>query len=242
MLLIVLLLLVTVGVSQQIEYPDNLKKKLNDSPQNSKLKQEKRDIDIKFSQFDSQVRQYITCPTPSLEVKMTILTVSGDIFTSDNQGHSWQNQTLNMKYSAEFERLAFEKVGRVQTVEQNPLEPNILFFQGSNNIHWLSEDCGLTIRAVNHGQQITYQLFHPFYKDTLLALSYPSTQPLFRHLYVSDDLSFTWNHLKQDVLQAAWAGVSHHHYYHCHQQHPRSLIYIQMQPDHTQSLFIMYDY
>ena len=48
-----------------------------------------------------------------------ILTYSGLIYLSKSRGEMWEKKSDEMKYSAEFERLAFEKVGGVSRIVQN---------------------------------------------------------------------------------------------------------------------------
>jgi hypothetical protein len=45
------------------------------------------------------------------------------IYLSRSRGEVWEKKSEEMKYSAEFERLAFEKVGVVTHIFQNKIDP-----------------------------------------------------------------------------------------------------------------------
>lgn len=94
---------------------------------------------------------------------------------------------------------------------QSPVDPQIVFFLGTEGVHWYTEDCGKTIRALDTGREIRSFQFHPTKRDWVLASAFTecdeeSKKPCKRsqELYLSQDLGKSWSFLTDYVIQFSW--------------------------------------
>ena len=94
---------------------------------------------------------------------------------------------------------------------QSPVDPNLVIFLGSAGINWVTEDCGLNIRAINSGRNIKEFIFHPYERNWVLASAYTKcdefiNEPceIYKELYVSQNVGETWNFVAEYVIQFAW--------------------------------------
>lgn len=106
---------------------------------------------------------------------------------------------------------AISKIGVVHSLVQSPVDPQIVFFVGSENIHWVSENCGKTIKALNVGRGIFDFKFHMLEKKWMLASTINTCEDSddkkckrSQELYVSQDLGETWKFLSDNVIQFSW--------------------------------------
>lgn len=94
---------------------------------------------------------------------------------------------------------------------QSPVDSDLVFFIGSEGVHWYTEDCGRTIRAIDAGRKIRNFKFHPTQREWVLATAYTecdedSKKPCktSQELYLSQDLGKSWKFLIDYVIQFDW--------------------------------------
>ena len=44
--------------------------------------------------------------------------------------------------------------GMIEQIHVSPVDPNLVFFIGSEGINWFSEDCGNSFKALNNQRKI----------------------------------------------------------------------------------------
>lgn len=52
------------------------------------------------------------------------------------------------------------------------VDPNLVIFLGSEGIHWITEDCGNTIRSLGKGKSLREFIYHPVNPKWILASSW----------------------------------------------------------------------
>lgn len=63
-------------------------------------------------------------------------------------------------------------VGFVNKMQKSPIDTSLIFFLGSNGIHWVTDDCGENFRALSYVKGFKDFLFHPTEKNWVLASSW----------------------------------------------------------------------
>jgi hypothetical protein len=91
------------------------------------------------------------------------------------------------------------------------VDNNLVIFLGTHGINWVSEDCGKTIKAFNHGRKIQELTFHPIERNWLLATAFTLCEDfveepcrIYKELFVTKDLGQNWLLLESYVVQAGW--------------------------------------
>lgn len=93
-------------------------------------------------------------------------------------------------------------------IEMSPVDPNLVFFMGSNGINWLSEDCANTFKPLNNGRKIHEFQFHPAQRNWALASiltqckDFEDTKDceIYKEVYYTQDLGTHWNFLADHVV------------------------------------------
>jgi hypothetical protein len=96
-----------------------------------------------------------------------------------------------------------DEIGTVKRIITHPLDKRIAIFVGSHGFNWYSDNCGDTIRALNHGRPMEEILIHPTDTSYIMASAYSvcddfnEDEPcsIFKELYYSTDSGITWNHM-----------------------------------------------
>ncbi|CAD8152890.1 unnamed protein product [Paramecium pentaurelia] len=122
-------------------------------------------IDVQISYIDAPLINIHWCSDTVLA-----LTSKGSVYRSDDRGRQWT------KMSEIFHRKALiqledsdERVGIVNNLVPSPVDKSLVLFTGTDQIAWISLDCGKTITAVNAGKQLREYQFHPLEKDWIIA-------------------------------------------------------------------------
>ena len=98
---------------------------------------------------------------------------------------------------------------------QSPVNQELVIFLGSSGTHWITEDCGKSIRAINSGKKIKEFQFHPNERNWVLASAYTTCDDfadtdepckIYKELYVSKDLGSTWTFVANYILQFGWGN------------------------------------
>lgn len=86
-----------------------------------------------------------------------------------------------------------------------------MIFLGSHGINWVTNDCGRSVKALNHGRKIQEYIFHPTEKSWGLASAFSlcedyTEEPckINKELYVTKDLGLNWELLASYVIQFGW--------------------------------------
>ena len=94
---------------------------------------------------------------------------------------------------------------------QSPVDPKIVFFLGNGTFHWISEDCGESIKTLNVTRTIYDFKFNMVEKDWMLASTIetcegkPSSScKKSQDLWVSQNLGQNWTFVTDAVLQFSW--------------------------------------
>jgi len=86
-----------------------------------------------------------------------------------------------------------------------------MIFLGSHGINWVTTDCGVSVKALNHGRTIQEYVFHPTEKEWGLASAFSlcedyANEPckITKEVYVTKDLGKNWNLFGSYVVQFGW--------------------------------------
>lgn len=164
------------------------------------------DINPKFSShiITSKIDKAFTCNKNNVTL---IKTIENEIFISLNNGFSWENISRSFEKTGEKVALKKKDVGKVEKIIQSQYLDNQLFFIGSNDISWVSSDCGISLKAYNYGEKISDVLFHPLNTDwvlaTALSISNNNSQTTY-DVFLSKNAGYTWKHLINNVNEVSW--------------------------------------
>ncbi|CAD8152892.1 unnamed protein product [Paramecium pentaurelia] len=167
-------------------------------------------IDVQISYIDAPLINIHWCSDTVLA-----LTSKGSVYRSDDRGRQWT------KMSEIFHRKALiqledsdERVGIVNNLVPSPVDKSLVLFTGTDQIAWISLDCGKTITAVNAGKQLREYQFHPLEKDWIIASAWKqcgSDELLagtpcvsYKELLLSQDTGITWHQIATYVNQFTW--------------------------------------
>ena len=96
---------------------------------------------------------------------------------------------------------------------KSPIDAGLVFLLGSEGIHWVSEDCGQSVRSLGKGKNLREFLFHPTERTWILASGWTncyskekqtSNCQITKELYFSRDLGKNWALLSNYIVQFAW--------------------------------------
>ncbi|CAK75654.1 unnamed protein product (macronuclear) [Paramecium tetraurelia] len=167
-------------------------------------------IDVQISYIDAPLINIHWCSDTVLA-----LTSKGSVYRSDDRGRQW------IKMSEIFHRKALiqlensdERIGIVNNLVASPVDKQLILFTGTDQIAWISLDCGKTITAVNAGKQLREYQFHPLEKDWIIASAWKqcgSDELLagtpcvsYKELLLSQDTGITWHSIATYVNQFTW--------------------------------------
>ncbi|CAD8155036.1 unnamed protein product [Paramecium octaurelia] len=167
-------------------------------------------IDVQISYIDAPLINIHWCSDTVLA-----LTSKGSVYRSDDRGRQW------IKMSEIFHRKALiqledsdERIGIVNNLVPSPVDKQLILFTGTDQIAWISLDCGKTITAVNAGKQLREYQFHPLEKDWIIASAWKqcgSDELLagtpcvsYKELLLSQDTGITWHSIATYVNQFTW--------------------------------------
>ena len=102
-------------------------------------------------------------------------------------------------------------MGFVKKLIKSPADDSLVIFQGSEGINWVTEDCGVTIKAMNQGRNVNEFQFHPTERTWLLAAAWSLCSDfvdepckIFKELFISFDLGQNWKAIEDYVVQFSW--------------------------------------
>eukprot|EP00331_Platyophrya_macrostoma_P012271 CAMPEP_0176421916 /NCGR_PEP_ID=MMETSP0127-20121128/9447_1 /TAXON_ID=938130 /ORGANISM="Platyophrya macrostoma, Strain WH" /LENGTH=888 /DNA_ID=CAMNT_0017802715 /DNA_START=25 /DNA_END=2691 /DNA_ORIENTATION=+ len=171
---------------------------------------ESKNVTFQTTLISSELADIIWCGEQRESV--LVVTEGGVVYRSSNGGLEW------IKLKNIFQKAGNlvsddEEVGSVTALIQSPVDHQVVFFLGSEGIHWFTEDCGRNIKALDVGKNIHLFQFHPIKKDWLLASAFTvcdekSDKPCktSHELYLSQDMGTTWTLIADYVIQFAWAA------------------------------------
>ena len=170
---------------------------------------------IEFSRFelDSSPRDLIWCGNDnSIAI---ILTEKNSIYRSEDRGMNWKklNDIFTNTGKEELEENENE-IGKVSSIIQSPADKTLLIFLGTQGINWIGEECGLKIKALNHGRKINEFIFHPTERNWGLASAYTLCNDfvgepckIYQEVFYTKDLGVNWNQIGKYVVQFGWGLV-----------------------------------
>jgi len=127
-------------------------------------------VDSQFFEIDANVKDMLWCGNDNEAI--IVQTVNGQIYRSRDKGGNWKHLTTMMKKSGEAIADENQKIGRIQSIQQSPIDDRLVIFIGTKGINWVTEDCGANIKALNSGKSIEEIQFHPTKRDWALAASW----------------------------------------------------------------------
>ena len=170
---------------------------------------------IDFSRFelDSTPRDLVWCGVDnSIAI---ILTEKNSIYRSEDRGMNWKklNDIFTNTGKDELEENENE-IGKVSSIIQSPADKTLLIFLGTQGINWIGEECGLKIKALNHGRRINEFIFHPTERNWGLASAFTSCNDfvgepckIYQEVFYTKDLGVNWNQIGKYVVQFGWGIV-----------------------------------
>lgn len=165
-------------------------------------------------QLDTKIKQTLYCGTKSLTSKVVLLTEKGNVLISINNGFTWNviDEIIEKTGRGRIDK-PDDKVGVVRKIIQSDNNRNVLFFLGTEEINWISNDCGVTLTAFNQGRPIEDLIFNPIDPRWIIATAF--TQPedeqelTYKELFYSTDGGYSWKFLIDFVVQVAWGSVDY---------------------------------
>ena len=107
-----------------------------------------------------------------------------------------------------------QKIGRVQSMQQNPMDDSLIVFIGTKGINWVTEDCGANIKPLNTGKSVEEISFHPTQRNWALAASWTECDlqsgdsddgcRIFKELYYTKNMGQEWTFLTNYVFDFEW--------------------------------------
>ncbi|CAK66018.1 unnamed protein product (macronuclear) [Paramecium tetraurelia] len=167
-------------------------------------------IDVQISYIDASLINIHWCSDTVLA-----LTSKGSVYRSDDRGRQWtkMSEIFHRKALIQLED-AGDRVGIVNNLVASPVDKQLILFTGTDQIAWVSLDCGKTITAVNAGKQLREYQFHPIEKDWILASAWKQCgsdellagKPCvsYKELLLSQDTGITWLSIATYVNQFSW--------------------------------------
>ncbi len=170
-------------------------------------------IDFSHFELDSIPRDLIWCGEDnSISI---ILTEKNSIYRSEDRGMNWKKLNDIFTNTGKDELEENEKeIGKVSSIIQSPADKTLLIFLGTQGINWIGEQCGLKVKALNHGRRINEFIFHPTERNWGLASAYTSCNDfigepckIYQEVFYTNDLGVNWNLIGKYVVQFGWGIV-----------------------------------
>lgn len=165
--------------------------------------------------FDSPILDVIFCIDTTSDVsgpaKETLLALSSDgyVYLSELHGLRWINLTQEglMPLSS-----SKGKDTKITQFLQHQIDTKVVLFIGVDQ-HYVTDDCGQTIRPFSTSISFHSFQFHPVIRDYILGAAWsdceededPDTCSRYKKLYVSKDLGDSWNFIGSYVIGFSWA-------------------------------------
>lgn len=154
--------------------------------------------------------------------KLITLTRNGSVLKSYNSGLSWRslNDEMFIKGKNKLDH-DYEEVGNVRKIVQSKSNPYMFFFLGSNDINWITYDCGETIIAINSGRKIEEIIINPKSYKKILLIAYSKEEDednieynqnkqesiQGKDLFLSEDGGLKWRIVNDNIDKVSW-GIS----------------------------------
>lgn len=154
----------------------------------------------------STIDQIIVCKKNNVTLMKTI---EKELFISENNGFNWENISSSLIKSGKKVVDKKGEIGSVDRIVQNENNDNHLFFIGSDNISWVSIDCGLSIEAYNYGEKISEVFYHPLDANLILVTASSISKSKINSentydLFISKNAGFTWEYILGKVKEVSW--------------------------------------
>jgi hypothetical protein len=136
------------------------------------------------------------------------LTQDGRVYRSNDKGANWESQTEKYTSSSDI-----KKSIKVIRMVFSPADRSLVFLLGAQGVNWVTEDCGNTVRELNHGTLIHDFVFHPTRRSWAMASVYTTCDDfdanekckIYSEVYLTTDLGANWKFLQDFALQYEWA-------------------------------------
>jgi len=99
----------------------------------------------------------------------------------------------------------------VTVIKQSPVDKSLLLLQGTKGINWVTEDCGISFKAMNQGRPVSELQFHPIERNWILASAWTLCEDFdgdechkYKELFMTKDLGLTWEFVEDYVYQFSW--------------------------------------
>jgi len=144
---------------------------------------------------------------------MFALTSANVVYRSENNGMTWRKLSDILEREATTTLVKEQnEMGKVIRFEESKADKSLIALIGSQGVNWYSDDCGKTMRALNHGRPIYEFQFHPKKRDWGLAAAWTKCSDfqktpckIYKELYLTKDLGKSWEFLTNYVVQFSWA-------------------------------------
>lgn len=174
-------------------------------------------VDYRAFDIDSTPRDLIWCGNNRDNI--LLLTENSSLYRSEDKGFTWKklNDILINKGQEQLEP-DDEQIGKVSEILLSPVDKNLVIILGTHGINWVSENCGRSISALNHGRKIHEFIFHPTERTWVLASAYTLCEDFqnepcrkYKEIFVTKDLGNSWDLLIGYVVQFSWGVASKEH-------------------------------
>ena len=122
------------------------------------------------NRFDSKVESLTYCGKN--KQIMFLKTEKKTIFKSEDRGFTIKKINNLFTLSASTELIDNQSVDHISSIVESKADENTLYFLGDNGFLWVTDNCGVTFKAINLDRPIQQLHPHPTEKNWLLATSY----------------------------------------------------------------------
>lgn len=174
------------------------------------IRGDKEDVIRSFTSLDGLIQETIWCGDNNNVV--LIRTEYNSVYRSIDHGETFKLITKKMLKAAERVISEAEEIGEVTRIIRSEADSGILVFIGNKGVHWVSSNCGKTMKALSRDFIIGQIRMHPTMPNLMLAsaiedckdeddtICYFGTHPL----YLTEDLGTTWRQIAKNVKQFEW--------------------------------------
>lgn len=168
-----------------------------------------------FSSFeiDTTISQTIYCGKQNTD-KIVLLASNGSVLTSTTFGLTWEiiDELIFKTGKTRIDSIN-DDMGVVRKIVQSNQNKNVLFFIGTKDINWITQDCGKTVTAFNQGRPIEDLFFHPIDPNWIIATAFTTeedeSEATYKELFYSTNGGYSWKFLLDFVEQVAWGATSY---------------------------------
>jgi len=170
----------------------------------------KEDVVRSFTPLDGLIQETVWCGAEN-EVVL-IRTEYNMLYRSTDHGETFKLITKKILKAAERVINDSDEIGEVTRMIRSEADSGILVFIGSKGVHWVTSNCGNTMKALSKDFTIGQVRMHPTRSNLMLAsaiedckdeddtICYFGTHPL----YLTEDLGTTWRQIAPNVKQFEW--------------------------------------